>query len=251
MWWQGCTPIRLRGGFRTLPQPLPDYSSTVGSWYSTPPQEFSTVDDNEENCTAWLYSNYDPPFTVEHYATSVLTPADTSLHQCRPGTRFLSTPATCPPRNQQTFNYSCEFAATSAATQLNFTSSPVLSASGYYPIANDSSMEIPDGSAAGGVSRPCRPRRRTKRQPYSKDAISQLSAWYDVNRHHPYANRSTTEQLAASTKLTYNQVRKWLANTRAVNKGKLNTHWAKKQCRLCGIVKFGVREGKRFSRYRV
>ncbi|XP_067937810.1 uncharacterized protein [Watersipora subatra] len=49
----------------------------------------------------------------------------------------------------------------------------------------------------------------------SKKAVSTLQNWYQNHRDHPYATDDEVRELAAAGSITPNQVKKWMANTRA------------------------------------
>lgn len=201
-----------------LELPVSHHVTTVGSWCSAPLPDCLTIAGNEENSSAGDYCACATPSTVDRHPLSVIsTRFDGSAQQ---QFRHLSTSITCP------LNQCDRMSETPLSASLIF-ATPSSSTSCAYQAAYDvvhPSTELPCSTSAGdgsGVSRPGRLRRRTKRQPYSKDAIGALTTWYEANRHHPYADRATTERLADLTKLTYGQVRKWLANARAVDKARL------------------------------
>jgi Homeodomain len=60
-------------------------------------------------------------------------------------------------------------------------------------------------------------RRRTMRKPHGRQAIRILEEWYKAHQPYAYADRKSVASLAVATKLTEEQVRKWLANNRRKN----------------------------------
>jgi len=63
-------------------------------------------------------------------------------------------------------------------------------------------------------TRMCAQRRKTIRKPHGREAILILEAWYSDHQPQAYADRQTVKSLAATTRLSEDKVRKWMANKR-------------------------------------